>query len=225
MGWVPSKHVAGPALSNAHTSNCGKCYSSLFWNRSSFSLPVMNTVLFLLCFVCFSRPACKEGGSHWNIGSHTIYSPVSRTPRLFWSEFKAWCTELAIPSNESNLLQKAIRTDTSNILNVQHNLSSFLISFVYQGPPQGSCHSTACRDLHLGDKHCPPRSMSLLGWGSAGTNTNTSIWAWWSTGHCQWKNALQAEQHCPFLLYLDAMMSPCPPVLQQHSWSWLCNAA
>lgn len=95
MGWMPSKHAAGPALLNARTSNCEKCYSSFFWGRSSFSLPAMNTILFLLCSVCFPRPSCKEGGSHWNMESYIIYYPMSHRAHLFWSEFRVWCTELA----------------------------------------------------------------------------------------------------------------------------------
>lgn len=55
MGWVPSKRVAGPALSNACTSNCGRSYCSLFWGRSSFSLPVINTILF------YSAPYAFQG--------------------------------------------------------------------------------------------------------------------------------------------------------------------
>jgi len=124
-------------------------------------------------------------------------------------------------------LQKAIRTDTSNMLNFQHHLSSCLISSVDQGPPQGSCNSTASRDLHLGDKHCPARSPSLLGEAQLGW-TQTQLCGLGALLACK---ALPMEEcragraALPFSLYLDAMMSLRPPVLRQHSWSWLCNTA
>lgn len=95
VGWVPSKHTAGPASVNALTSNSEKCYSSPFWGMSSFHYQWWILLYFYSCSVCFPRPACKEGGSHWNAESYIRYSPISHTAHLFWSELSAWCTELA----------------------------------------------------------------------------------------------------------------------------------
>lgn len=47
-------------LLNAHTSNCGKCYSSLFWDRSVFFI-TGNEYYLIFTLLCVLFKACLQG--------------------------------------------------------------------------------------------------------------------------------------------------------------------
>lgn len=118
-GWVPSKHAAGPALVNAHTSNCEKCYSSLFWGRSTFHYRWWIPVYFYSALYAFQgQLARKEAATETQ--KATLYT-LSHTAHLFWSEGSAWWTKLATHPKGKQFMRKQLQL-TLQILNFQLKL-------------------------------------------------------------------------------------------------------